>query len=63
MVDSKPTNGQVVTKCLGLDAWRMQNIQIMQFDIYKANVLEMLVNWSRPKTREKKFFLKTKAMF
>lgn len=55
MVDSKPTNVQVVTKCLGLDAWHMQNIQIMQFDIYKANVLEMLVNWSRPKTREKFF--------
>ena len=61
MDDSKPTNVHVVTKYLGLDTWHMQNIQIMQFDIYKANVLEMLVNWSQPKTREKKFFLKDKS--
>ena len=61
MDDSKPTNVHVVTKYLGLDTWHMQNIQIMQFDIYKANVLEMLVNWSQPETREKKFFLKDKS--
>ena len=36
MDDSKPTNVHVVTKYLGLDTWHMQNIQIMQFDIYKA---------------------------
>ena len=63
LVDSKSTNVHVVTKYLGLDTWHMQNIQIMQFEIYKANVLEMLVNWSQPKTREEKFILKTKAMF
>lgn len=63
MDDSKPTNVHVVTKYLGLDTWHMQNIQIMQFDIYKANVLEMLVNWSQPKTREKKLFRRQKPCF
>lgn len=52
MADSKPTNVHVVTKYLVLDIWYMQNTKIMWFNICKANVFEMIVNWSQTETRE-----------
>lgn len=61
MADSKPTDVHRLARYLGLDTWYMQNIEIMWFDICKANVFEIFVNWSQPKTVGR-FFKKTKAM-
>lgn len=49
MADSKPTDVHVVTKYLGLDVWHMQILKLC--GLTYANIFEMFVNWSQPKTR------------